>query len=50
MLLYALLGVLAALVSIAYSKSIYFMGTVGFDEGPIPGLLPGMSALVEFRR
>jgi len=33
-----------------WGKSTYFMGTVGFDEGRIPGLLPGMSALVEFRR
>lgn len=30
--------------------SIYFLGTVGFDEGRIPGLLPGMSALVELRQ
>jgi membrane fusion protein (multidrug efflux system) len=33
-----------------WGKSIYFLGTVGFDAGRIPGLLPGMSALVEFRR
>jgi multidrug resistance efflux pump len=33
-----------------WGKSIYFMGTVGFDAERIPGLLPGMSALVEFRR
>jgi multidrug resistance efflux pump len=33
-----------------WGKSIYFLGTVGFDTGRIPGLLPGMSALVEFRR
>ena len=32
-----------------WGKSIYFLGTVGFDEGWLPGLLPGMSALVEFR-
>jgi multidrug resistance efflux pump len=33
-----------------WGKSIYFLGTVGFDAERIPGLLPGMSALVEFRR
>ena len=33
-----------------WGNSIYFLGTVGFDAERIPGLLPGMSALVEFRR
>ena len=33
-----------------WGKSVFFLGTVGFDAEQIPGLLPGMSALVEFRR
>jgi multidrug resistance efflux pump len=32
-----------------WSKAAYFEGTVSFDAGQIPNLLPGMSALVEFR-
>lgn len=32
-----------------WGKAAYFEGVVTFDAGQVPGLLPGMSSLVEFR-